>query len=127
MRQGMIGMTIVLALAAQASPAPAHEQTERYIPLGRSPGLSGEVTLIGEIDQADAGERTVTIAVPDGSRTVEVTVRTRIWVDRSRYRRTTLKGDFGDLQVGRRIEVMFDDVERRETAAWIKVVPPEPP
>lgn len=118
----ILSRTLVL-LAALGGLPPAHgqEATERYIPLGQSPGVSGKLTSIGEIVEVAARARTVTITEPSGRHTLKVTDKTRIWIDRSRLKRTSLTGTFGDLQKGRLVEVKYEDPASREVADWVKV------
>ncbi len=108
---------VIAALLAGASYAHGQRQTERYIPLGQSPGLSGKVTYLGAIEAADPAARTITVA----RQTIRVNDQTRIWLDRSRMKLTTLDGSFADLQPGRRIEVMPAGSDRGAPAAWIKI------
>jgi len=119
--------TLVLIAALVGIP-PAHgqEATERYIPIGQSPGVSGKLTSIGEITEVDPRERTVTIAEPAGRHTVRITDKTRIWIDRSKLKLTSVTGSFGDLQTGRRVEAKYEDPASREAADWVKVEAPRP-
>ena len=101
-----------------------HEMTERYIPIGQSPGLSGKYTVIGTIQRVNARDRTVAISSTLGARTAKITERTKIWLDRSSLRLTNLKGTIADLHPGATVEVkpeghahgIFDG-----PADWIKV------
>lgn len=111
----------MLLLAGSASTAFGQEQTERYIPIGKSPGLSGVYAYLGEIVAVDAANRTITVRDSTETRTVEVAERTRIWLDRSALEQTNLVGTFDDLQVGRTVEIQYVDHETKETADWIKV------
>ena len=122
MKQGWIGMTAVVALLGWAPDAHSQQTTERYIPVGQSPGVSGVYSYIGQIESADAPNRTVTVSGPEGARTIRVTEETSIWLDRSELRLTNQIGSMADLQPGRRVEVKYADEETKETAAWIKVV-----
>jgi hypothetical protein len=117
-------MAVVVAVLWCASPASAQEATERFIPIGQSPGVSGYYSYIGEVEQVDAQNRTITVRGPEGSRTIAVTERTKIWLDRSALRQSNLSGTFADVQTGRRIEVKYEDYERKENAYWIKVAVP---
>jgi hypothetical protein len=65
--------------------------------------------------------RTISIADPTGSRTVKITEKTRIWLDRNKLKRSNLSGRFTDLQKGRKVEVKYADPERRQVAQWVKV------
>jgi hypothetical protein len=102
--------------------AQAQMTTERFIPIGKSPGLSGTYTWIGGIAAVDQSARTVTVRGSSGEeRTVRITDSTHIWVDRSAVQETNTIGSLTDLQVGRRAEVKYLDRELREIAEWIKV------
>jgi hypothetical protein len=117
---------LAIALLGAISHAHGHKQTEQYIPIGQSPGLSQKYTSIGEIVQADPRANTVTIADPAGRRTVKITQKTRIWLDRTKLKLTNLTGSIADLQKGRRVEVKYDDPQRREVAEWVKVEVSQP-
>lgn len=126
MRRLFIAAALLVVLLAGYSFAHGQKQTERYIPLGQSPGLSGKFTQIGTIAATDPAARTLTLALADRRRTVTVTERTLIWLDRSRLKQTTLVGSYSDLQLGRRVEVKYEDPERAGVAEWIKVEIAEP-
>lgn len=121
-----IAATAIVALLAGISFAHGQKQTERYIPLGQSPGLSGKYTHIGTVEAADAKTRTITVASTDRRYAVTVTERTRIWLDRSRLKLTMLAGSFADLKLGGRIEVKPEGTEQGSFAEWIKVEITEP-
>lgn len=101
--------------------AHGQRQTERFIPIGRSPGVSGKTSRIGTVQAVDPQARSFELATPEGRHPVAVPAGTRIWLDRSRRRRPALGGSFADLQPGRRVEVNYTDAERAGRAAWIKV------
>jgi hypothetical protein len=52
---------------------------------------------------------------------VGITDQTRIWLDRTKLKQPNLTGSFTDLRKGRRVEVKYQDPERREVADWVKV------
>ncbi len=121
MRTLLIGLAATIALLCANSHAHGQKATERYIPLGQSPGVSQKYTSIGEIAAADARAGTVTIVESGGPRTVKVTGETRIWLDRTKLKQTNLTGGFADLRAGRRAEVKYRDPAQRQIADWIKV------
>jgi len=121
MRSLVNGIGLAIALLGGISYAHGQKETEQYIPIGQSPGLSQKSTSIGEIAEVDPQAKTVTIADPAGRRTVKVTEKTRIWLDRTKLKQTNLTGSFADLKTGRRVEVKYDDPQRREVAEWVKV------
>lgn len=121
MRRGLIGITAVVALQLGTPLAFGQKMTEQFIPIGQSPGLSGTYTDVGQIEQVDVEGRTITLAGAGGGRVVAITGRTRIWLDRSKLQQTNVTGGFSDLREGRQVEVKYEDDERRQAAAWIKV------
>ena len=112
---------MAIALLCAISGAHAQKATERYIPIGRSPGLSGKYTSIGTIAEVNASDQTMTMADSTGSHTMQISKQTRIWLDRTGLKQSNTTGSFADLQKGRRIEVKYLDHDRRQKADWIKV------
>jgi len=66
-----------VALLGAASYAHGQKETERYIPIGQSPGLSQKHTSIGEIAEIDPGPRTIIVTEPAGRHTVKIAEKTR--------------------------------------------------
>lgn len=98
----------------------AQQATERYIPIGSSPGISDEYAVIGTIVAVSYDDWTITMSSVSGSYTVKVTPATRVFLDRSGSRKTNLPGRFQDCRKGQRAEVMHirDD---KDVALWIKL------
>jgi hypothetical protein len=108
----------VCAAGASEGPSPG----ERYIPIGQSPGLSGDQTIIGRIRQVQ--EETHVLVVQDGDgvrQSVRVTPTTLLWLDRSKRRRATLDAGFEDCRRGRRVEIKLR--EPSQDAEWVKIEP----
>ncbi len=120
MRKHAISIALLISCLG-AVLARGQEATERYIPIGQSPGLSRQYNYMGPIDAVDAENRTLTVAGPSGARMVKLTERTRIWLDRSMLESTSSSGSFDDCLLGRTVEVKYEDPSRRELADWIKV------
>lgn len=124
MRSRSVGLVLVSLLLWSGSPL-AHGQkaVERFIPLGQSPGLSGTVTVIGEIDAVNLHERVITIAGPTEAWSAKITDRTKIWLDRSQLRLPTQSGTVNDIRKGFRVEVKYHHEAQRGKgqAEWIKV------
>lgn len=124
--------SLVLCALLGAAVAQAHIGTERYIPIGQSPGISGKYSYIGEIG---AGPETMAAAPGalhamtvdrerGGDATVYMNEYTRIYIDRSKAGKTNLRGDYSDCRPGRRVEVKFRDNDPSQPAEWIKVEVP---
>lgn len=122
MRRYICSIAVTMALAAGASMAHAQQSTERYIPVGRSPGVSGTYSYIGEVENVNASSRTITVRGAQGSRTIAVPEGCHIWLDRSQLRQTNTVGSFSDITAGKRVEVKYQDYETKERAEWVKVV-----
>jgi hypothetical protein len=117
----LLGVAAVMVAVGGAGPARAHMATERYIPIGQSPGVSHKLTVIGKIEAVDPQRKSITLAGPSGLIVVGVEDKTRIWLDRTKMRRTNLDGGFDDLVPGRVVEVKFRDQDRKRSADWVKV------
>ncbi|MDH3699680.1 MAG: hypothetical protein OEU46_00080 [Alphaproteobacteria bacterium] len=112
--------TVLVMMVGQPS-TQGHQETERYIPIDRSPGISGKQSYIGTIQAYDPTQRTVTVKGEAEPVTVSITERTRIWLDLSKIKKSNRAGETSALQVGRRTEVKFENLDRRQFADWIKV------
>lgn len=119
----LVALSIALSTLA---PALAQNATERFIPLGESPGLSRVATEIGQIEALDRAARSLKLTTPSNSLAIKVSPETRIWLDKSRFRLATEAGSFEDLRIGRTVEVKLDAARDPGVAEWIKVVPEEP-
>lgn len=117
---------VIVTWLAGMTYAHSQQMTEMFIPVGQSPGVSNKASLMGTIDSIDDKKRTVTVAAPSGARTVELTNRTKIWLDRSLLKATNQTGTFADLRKGRKVEVKLEQGERKQVAEWVKVQLTEP-
>lgn len=112
---------LALALCGAALAAHAQQATERYIPLGQSPGVSGKTAMMGTVVGYANGVLTVNSPAYPAPHQVRLTADTKIWLDRNAMRQTNMVGSAADLQPGRRIEIRFVDPASRAAAEWIKV------
>ena len=115
---------VAAALCLAAGGGQAQQAAERYIPIGKSPGVSNVYTWLGEVVTTNTEDRTVTVRNPQGTRTIKITDTTDIWIDRSQFQQPNTTGTFADLVTGRTIEVKYLDDQTRDTARWIKVAMP---
>ncbi|MGH9463188.1 MAG: hypothetical protein ACRD1X_18420 [Vicinamibacteria bacterium] len=118
-------VSVAIALLAGVSAAWAQKTTERFIPIGQSPGLSGEYTKIGNIDSFSTEEKTLTMSEPSGSYSILIAEDTHIWLDKSKLGVTNEVGTVSDLLAGRRVEVKYKGSDPKAAAEWIKVEIPE--
>ena len=117
------GMAFALVMLTGAEPVFAQKATERFIPIGRSPGLSGVYSNIGRIDAIEKQRKLMFVRGDKGFWSCRVTKDTRIWIVRSGQDALSEVGTFEDLSRGLRVEVKYKDDKRRENAEWIKVAP----
>ena len=113
--------TALLLCAALVSPVAMGQQTtEQFIPIGKSPGISGKYSYIGVVVAVDEDSHTIDVESDRGTKTIRVTENTRMWLDRSKAKRTNPKANYADCEVGVTVEVMYlhDD---KTTADWIKI------
>jgi hypothetical protein len=103
-----------------ANPAYGQKATEQFIPIGKSPGLSGKYTWVGTIEQFDEQKKSLTVKTESGSKTLTVTDQTRIWLDRSKARLSNINGGFADLKKDRRVEMKYIK-DRESELEWIKI------
>ena len=116
-----LGIAVLLVSLCAAVPAAAHKATERFIPIGQSPGVSRVQTEIGKIEGVDPRRQSVTISTSSGILVIGIRHDSKIWVDRSKSKQTSLVGSFADLKSGSTIEVKFADPARKQFADWVKV------
>ena len=126
MRLASLGIALVVALLCDASLAHGQRATERFIPIGQSPGISGRLSTQGTIVGVDPGQRRIAIETPTGRVSVRVEDSTRIWIDRHDRGQDALVGSFDDLREGCSVGVKYADPETREVAEWVKVRLPAP-
>ncbi len=98
---------MVLVLLATASAAHAQQATEIYIPIGRSPGLSGKVTVTGFIETVDDHTMVMSVNGADGRSRAVVTDRSKIYIDRSAQRRPNRYGTMDDCKPGHFCEIKY--------------------
>jgi len=126
MRGWLAGGTFIVTLLWGTSFAHGQKSTEQYIPIGKSPGLSGKYTSIGLLTAVDARTRAISVADSAGPKTLRITDTTRIWLDRSKLKKSNISGSFADLVKGRRVEVKYAAPDRRDVAEWVKVEVAQP-
>ena len=114
--------TIAFVVLGLCAPALAEKSTELYLPIGKSPGLSGIFTLIGTIAEINPQDQTLTVMTgASGAFTVATTEYTIIFLDKSKLRQPNRYGTYSDFKIGMLIEVRFEADKRHRPAEWIKL------
>lgn len=123
----------VLALvslgAALLGPIPAalaQKATEIYIPIGKSPGLSGTHTAMGRIEAVSAADQTITLAGPQGRRVGRLDSHTRVYLDRSARKLANRYGQYDSCLPGTFCEMKYVDNDpgtrdKPGRIEWVKV------
>lgn len=120
MKSRTIRYLIAGLLLIGAPLATAQMTTERFIPIGKSPGVSGKYSYIGEIVAVDPASHTITVRDERGDHRITVNDDTDVWLDKSALRRTNTIGGYADCKVGTRVEVMHTRTDE-SVARWIKI------
>ena len=107
-------LILALACCSFAAGVQAEKSTEIYIPIGQSPGLSGEYTLMGTI--AGVNRASGTITMKSGSQRY-----TAIYLDRSKLNQSNGYGSMADCRQGMTAEVKYMGKQRQGEAEWIKL------
>lgn len=117
------GIAIAITLLWGLPYAHGQKATEIFIPIGKSPGLSEEHTIIGTIDKINAQDQTVAITDSLGSVIVKVSDYTKIYLDKSKLKLSNQIGSLADCRKDLLVEVKYQESERKNTitAEWIKV------
>jgi hypothetical protein len=98
----------------------AQQTSEQFIPIGMSPGISNKYSYIGKITAIDATTKTISMQSDKGPRTITISPITRIWLDRSKNKKSNIVASFDDIKIGRDVEVMHVH-ENENTAIWVKI------
>jgi hypothetical protein len=121
MRKLRLGVVLLVVLLGNGSLAHGQRATERFIPLGRSPGVSGRLTTIGTLVAVDPERRRIRVAGPGGPVDVTLQDSMQIWIDRHELGLPTLTGSLQDLREGITLEVKYADPDTRQVAEWVKL------
>jgi len=121
MLKHIITTAILTILIFGAFAVQAEKSTELFIPIGQSPGLSGEYTVMGKIGAVNAQNQSIKMSGPSGSYTVQLTQHTSIYLDRSKTQLPNSYGTLADCKAGDTVEVKFVDNSRNKPLEWIKV------
>lgn len=112
---------ILLAGIAIAASAPAHQETELYIPIGKSPGISHVKSQIGRIQSLATAGNGVTLLVQDRAVYVAFDKTTKIYLQFAAPGQRNRLGTYADCQADRTAEVYIGDDGKLR---WIKVEMP---
>lgn len=118
----IVALTLIMGYSGASY---AQKATEIYIPIGQSPGLSGQYSQIGTVSMVD--ESTGSFVISDSlnnTHPVMITDSTQIWLDCTLIKEPNIKGALSDIKEGILVEVKFHlaaDSTYTDAADWIKV------
>ena len=98
--------------------ANAQQATERYIPIGKSPGVSIEESFIGTITDIDYTDHKMQITGTEGQKTVAPSESTRYFLDRTKGKKSNQIATFRDCEVGLKVEIK---TKADGSIDWIKI------
>jgi hypothetical protein len=115
-----VGVAVLLLVTAPN--ARGQRATEVFIPVGKSPGVSGRTSVVGTITTIDSRQQSLVIVDGATRHAAVITPDTRVWLDRSGVARSNLQGTFADLKEGLRVEIKYAaGAADGGVADWIKV------
>jgi hypothetical protein len=122
----MVLIAVAALTAAFDGSAFAQKSTEIFIPIGKSPGLSGERTLIGRIESIDPKTMTITVRGAQFRAWCSLDQKSQIYIDRSEMKLPNRYGFAADCGAGTMCEIKFDrnNLGNRQspgTIEWIKL------
>lgn len=116
----ILGIFLSVSLCLNFAVGQAQQTTEKFIPIGMSPGVSGKSSYQGNIIAVNSAAKSFSIQTDGDNKVISVAPTTRIWLDRSKSRKSSLDGEFGTLETGATVEVLMDPGDPAK-AAWIKI------
>jgi hypothetical protein len=113
---------ILMAFFLIAFKGYAQKATEMFIPIGKSPGVSGTLSRLGTIETIDEKSYSLTMKADDGTSTaLQISKRTKIYIDRSGVGQSNTSGTWKDIKPGAAIEVKYQNPNKTGDVDWIKI------
>lgn len=100
--------------------SPAQKSTELYIPIGKSPGLSGKYTVLGEVENINLQDSTLTIMVEGTSQIIAIKGQPKFMLDYSGAKLPNKIGSLADIKKGVIVEVKYRHNKPGDSIEWIK-------
>ena len=100
----------------------AQKETEVFIPLGKSPGVSGKYSMICKVEMVKTNDSIMTIRQESGVMNLKMTEQTKIYLDKSKLKLQNKKGVLADIKPGMTMEVKYVDNKPSNPVDWIKLL-----
>ena len=114
-------IVFMVVLCCAFSSLYAQKETEVFIPLGKSPGVSGKYSVIGKVETINGSDSIITIAQDTNIKTFKIRADTKIYLDKSNLKQTNTKGSFADIKKGLMVEAKYKDNKPGDLIEWLKV------
>jgi len=113
---------MVFVLSAFTLCLHAQKETEVFIPIGKSPGVSGQYSMMGKVEEVKAFDSTMAVRDQNGVKNLRFTIQTKIYLDKSRLNQQSKKGTWADVKPGMTAEVKYVDNKPGNPVDWIKLL-----
>jgi len=100
----------------------AQKETEVFIPIGKSPGVSGKYSMICTVQTIQVNDSIMTMKQESGTMTLKITEQTKVYLDKSKLKLQNKKGTVADIKPGMTMEVKYVDNQPGNSVDWIKVL-----
>lgn len=115
------GSLLMVILCAVSFCLHAQKETELFIPIGESPGVSGKYSVMGKVEMVKSGDSTITIRQATGVKSMRMAGDTKIYLDKSKLKLQNKKGTWADIKPGMTAEVKYIDNKAGRKVDWIKL------
>ena len=100
----------------------AQKETEVFIPIGKSPGVSGKYSMICKVEMVKVKDSIMSITQDSGVMNMKLTEQTKIYLDKSKLKLQNKKGVLADIKPGMTMEVKYVDNKPGNPVDWIKLL-----
>ena len=99
----------------------AQKETEVFIPLGKSPGVSNKYSVMGKVETVNVSDSVITVGQDGNIKTLKINSNTEIYLDKSKLKLTNIKGSLAEIKKGQLIEAKYKNNKPGDTIEWLKV------
>ena len=113
-------VTVISIILSMLSLSYAQESSERFIPIGQSPGISNKLSYIGNIIGINRSENTIVVETNNNQVSIDISTNTKFWLDRSKSKLSNLVANYESCAIGQKVEVKYNRLDNK-LADWIKI------
>jgi hypothetical protein len=114
-------LLLTFILCSVANGLSAQKETEVFIPIGESPGVSHKYSVIGRVEKINAGDSSITLKGDSGIQNVRVTPCREFYLDQSKLKLTNRRCSFSEIKPGCLVEIKYRDNKPGNLIEWVKV------